>query len=239
MFSKKSKFNLFTQHSTRIALGFVMVALAAGIYFLFKPFPAGPSLEVKANQPEAASVAKAPVNMNSISSVPSSVREFVLAEQRNFRPSSVNSTNSVPNSVREFVLAEQRNFGSASLNSTAPIPGSVREFVLAEQRNFMPSSVNSTASIPGSVREISSNEGLSAIATIPASAATYIKDLNLVPGFSFETSVEDGQNVAQPILAVASVPDSTYPRIQNLNLDIGSGYILITGPDSWTIMPAP
>jgi hypothetical protein len=40
---------LLSKHILSFGLGFVLVALIIGIYFLFKPFPAGPSLGVKAN----------------------------------------------------------------------------------------------------------------------------------------------------------------------------------------------
>ena len=46
MFSQKSKFN---NRSLRVAAAVALVALVAGIYFAFKPFPAGPGLGVAAN----------------------------------------------------------------------------------------------------------------------------------------------------------------------------------------------
>jgi hypothetical protein len=49
------RINLLSKRNLSIGLAFVLVALIAGIYFLFKPFPAGPSLAVKANVPEVAS----------------------------------------------------------------------------------------------------------------------------------------------------------------------------------------
>jgi hypothetical protein len=53
----KSQTTAFSSRNLSLGLAFVMVALIAGVYFLFKPFPAGPSLSVKANVPEAASAA--------------------------------------------------------------------------------------------------------------------------------------------------------------------------------------
>jgi hypothetical protein len=53
----KTKSTLFSRHTLSLTLAFLLVALVAGVYFLFKPFPAGPSLEVKANVPAAVSVA--------------------------------------------------------------------------------------------------------------------------------------------------------------------------------------
>jgi hypothetical protein len=53
----KTKSTLFSRHTLNLILAFGLVALLAGVYFLFKPFPAGPSLDVKANVREAASVA--------------------------------------------------------------------------------------------------------------------------------------------------------------------------------------
>jgi len=91
----KKKSTLFSKHNLGFALAFVLVALIVGIYFLFKPFPAGPSLDVKANAPAAASAvgwsayANAPVSVSSAASMPSSVREFASSQQRNFGPASV------------------------------------------------------------------------------------------------------------------------------------------------------
>jgi hypothetical protein len=48
-----TKNNLVNKHTLRFAAGFILVVLIAGIYFLFKPFPAGPSLSAEANAPEA------------------------------------------------------------------------------------------------------------------------------------------------------------------------------------------
>jgi hypothetical protein len=117
----KTKSTLFSRHTFSLILAFGLVALIAGVYFLFKPFPAGPSLGVKANVPEAASVAgwsayaNAPVSVSSAASMPSSVREFASSQQRNFGSSSVSSAASMPSSVREFASSQQRNFGPASV----------------------------------------------------------------------------------------------------------------------------
>jgi len=117
----KKKSTLFSKHNLGFALAFVLVALIVGIYFLFKPFPAGPSLDVKANAPAAASAvgwsayANAPVSVSSAASMPSSVREFASSQQRNFGPASVSSAASMPSSVREFASSQQRNFGPASV----------------------------------------------------------------------------------------------------------------------------
>jgi hypothetical protein len=51
---RKTKSTFFSRHTLSLILAFGLVALVAGVYFLFKPFPAGSSLEVKANVPEAA-----------------------------------------------------------------------------------------------------------------------------------------------------------------------------------------
>jgi hypothetical protein len=56
----KTKNNIVNQRATRFAIGFVLVALIAGIYFLFKPFPAGQSLEVQANAVQLPDLAAAP-----------------------------------------------------------------------------------------------------------------------------------------------------------------------------------
>jgi hypothetical protein len=45
----KLRHHLFSKRNLSIGLAFILVALIAGVYFLFKPFPAGPSLEVRAN----------------------------------------------------------------------------------------------------------------------------------------------------------------------------------------------
>ncbi len=143
----KTKSTLFSRHTLSLILGFGLVALIAGVYFLFKPFPAGPSLEVKANVPEAASAAgwsayaNAPIGVSLAASMPSSVGEFALSQQRNFGASSVNSAASMPSSVGEFALSQQRNFAPSSVNSAASMPSSVREFASSQQRNFAPASV--------------------------------------------------------------------------------------------------
>jgi hypothetical protein len=46
------KSNLFSMRSLSVGLAFVLTALIVGVYFLFRPFPAGPSLTVKANAPQ-------------------------------------------------------------------------------------------------------------------------------------------------------------------------------------------
>jgi hypothetical protein len=53
MYSQKSMLN---NRSVKITLAVVLVALVAGIYFAFKPFPAGPSIEADANVPEESGV---------------------------------------------------------------------------------------------------------------------------------------------------------------------------------------
>jgi hypothetical protein len=168
----KTKSTLFSRHSLSVILAFGLVGLIAGVFFLFKPFPAGPGLEVKAKVPEAASAvgwsayANAPVSVSSAASMPSSAREFALSQQRNFGSSSVSSAASMPSSVREFASSQQRNFAPASVagwsayanapvsvSSAASMPSSAREFALSQQRNFGSSSVSSAASMPSSVRE--------------------------------------------------------------------------------------
>jgi len=47
----KTNFKLFSKRNIRFALVFIITALIVGIYFLFKPFPAGPTLNVQANAP--------------------------------------------------------------------------------------------------------------------------------------------------------------------------------------------
>jgi hypothetical protein len=44
-----TKSDLLSKRNLRFAVVFILVALAAGIYFLFRPFPAGPSLVAGAN----------------------------------------------------------------------------------------------------------------------------------------------------------------------------------------------
>ena len=44
--------NLYKSRSFRVGIAFALFALIIGVYFLFRPFPAGPSLDVKANFPE-------------------------------------------------------------------------------------------------------------------------------------------------------------------------------------------
>jgi hypothetical protein len=51
----QTQIGLFSRRTISVALAFVLVALILGVFFLFRPFPAGPSLGVKANVPEAAS----------------------------------------------------------------------------------------------------------------------------------------------------------------------------------------
>ena len=53
MFSHKTKLN---DRSAWILLAVVLVALVAGVYFAFNPFPAGPSIDVAANVPEVSGV---------------------------------------------------------------------------------------------------------------------------------------------------------------------------------------
>lgn len=77
----KTKNTLFTKRTISIGIAFIIVALIAGIYFLFAPFPAGPSLDVSAEVlavpagKEAASVAgwsayvNAPVGVKEAASV--------------------------------------------------------------------------------------------------------------------------------------------------------------------------
>jgi hypothetical protein len=48
-----TKNRLLSKSSVRVGLGIILVALIAGVYFLFKPFPAGPSLNAEANVRES------------------------------------------------------------------------------------------------------------------------------------------------------------------------------------------
>jgi hypothetical protein len=172
----KTKSTFFSRHTLSVILAFGLVALVAGVYFLFKPFPAGPGLEVKANVPEAASAAgwsafaNAPVSVSSAASMPSSIREFASSQQRNFGSSSVSSAVSMPSSIREFASSQQRNFGSSSVSSAVSMPSSVREFASSQQRNFAPASVagwSAYANAPVVVKEAASVVGWSAYANPP------------------------------------------------------------------------
>jgi hypothetical protein len=169
----KTKSTLFSRHTLSLILAFGLVALVAGVYFLFKPFPAGPSLEVKANKLDvsagkvAASVAGSYANHTLGLQEAASVAGWSAYANASVR---VSSAASMPSSVREFASSQQRNFGPASVSSAASMPSSVREFASSQQRNFAPASVagwSAYANAPVVVKEAASVVGWSAYANPP------------------------------------------------------------------------
>jgi hypothetical protein len=66
-----TKNRLLTKRSIRSGLAFILVALVAGISFLFKPFPTGPSLVVESNAIRSGAEKSASANTrNSVANQP-------------------------------------------------------------------------------------------------------------------------------------------------------------------------
>jgi len=243
------KNDLLSKRNIRLAVGFVMVALVAGIYFLFRPFPTGPSLEVVAGVKEAASVkgwsayANAPVSVNSASTVPSSVQEFALSQQRNFTPPSVNSASSIQKldigagyvletgSQGTKVIAPITQASAFAAQESALVPSFVLEVSAQDKQGYVPARVDDTASaqepalVPSFVLEVSSHAELGFVSALSASPASSIRRLDIGNGYVLEVSRANSRIVAPsaPYIAVPAVAASATQR-----LDIGNGYVLET-----------
>jgi hypothetical protein len=250
--------DLLSKRNIRFAAGFVMVALVAGIYFLFRPFPAGPSLEAAAGLNEAASVkgwsayANAPVSLNSASTVPSSVREFILSQQRNFAPLSVNSASSIQKldigagyvletgSQGTKVIAPITQASAFAARESALVPSFVLEVSSQDQQGYVPARLGDIASVqepglvPSFVLEVSSHAELGFASILSASSAPSIQRLEIGNGYVLENSRSNSRIVAPsaPYIVAPVVAASATQR-----LDIGNGYMLENSAQGSMIVP--
>jgi hypothetical protein len=134
-----TKSNLLSKRNIRFAAGFILVASIAGIYFLFRPFPAGPSLEVKAKVPEAASIA----GWSAYANPPAIVNESEY--QRHFAPTNIGSVVAAQEPGSEY----QKHFAPTNIGSAVAAQESGSEY----QRYFATGNAGSAASAQESISE--------------------------------------------------------------------------------------
>jgi hypothetical protein len=81
-----TKTDLFSKRNLRFAVVFVLVVLAAGIYFLFRPFPGGPGISAQANEPKASGLEVAGANnWNAVVNASSAPDSFTASSLRDFQ----------------------------------------------------------------------------------------------------------------------------------------------------------
>jgi hypothetical protein len=224
--NSKSQFNLLSRRSLNLGIAFVVVVLVAGIYFLFRPFPAGPSLDVKAEVPEAASIAGWSAVAN-----PPAIEQAQEARQASSSASSAASVQRLDIGAGYVLETDQQ--GSRIVAPSVPSvsssaverldigSGYVLELNQAGGQIIGPANPAAAASaaqagsIPSSVRQIiGSDVGRnSAPASVAEPAAA--QEPGLIPSSVRQIIGSDvGRNVA--------------PAFSSQRLDLGAGYVLET-----------
>jgi len=251
----QSKYRFLSKRSIRIFLGFVVVALVAGVYFLFRPFPAGPSLDVAAKVSgvkEAASVngwsayanppAEAKANdSRSLSAAASSVQRLDIGAGYVLETSSKGS---------KIVAPSAPSVASASVKKLDIGAGYVLEISQSNSKIVAP---NAPLVVSASVQRLDIGSGYvletnaqggrviapsASFVPAPAVAASATQTLYIGAGYVLETNAQGSRIVAPntPLKLAATVSNAETLK----KIDIGSGYTLLLGPgDSWKIAPAP
>jgi hypothetical protein len=256
--STQSKFSLLSKRIIRILLGFVVVALVAGVYFLFRPFPAGPTIEAKAGVKEAASVSgwSAYANPPSVvkvddlqrsqSSASAAVQRFDIGNGYVLENSSQGSKIVAPSAPLAASAAVQRldigngyvlensSQGSKIVAPSAPIVVAPVAAASATQRLDIGNGYVLENGSQGSKIVSPSVPFVKA----PAAAASATQRLDIGNGYVLENSAQGSRIVApntQLKLAAATPNADTLSKI-----DIGSGYsLLLTPGSSWKIVQTP
>ena len=238
----KTKNSFLSKRSLNIGIAFVVVALVAGVYFLFRPFPAGSSLEVKAEVPfapagkAAASVAGSYAN-----------HSFSLQDAASVVGWSAYANPSGIAQAAESQLASSFASSSASVQRLDIGAGYVLENDQQGSRIVAPSapSVSSFAVQrldigSGYVLELNQAGGriIAPVKLASAAPASSVQRLDIGAGYVLETTSQGTRIVAPTALLKGSTTGSNAEAITKI--DIGSGYTLVLGPGSQgEIVPAP
>lgn len=224
--NNKTKNSFLSKHSFKIGIALVIVALVAGVYFLFRPFPTGSSLDVKAEAPEAASIA----GWSAVANPPEMVQAAGIAtnlQRLDLGAGYVLETDQQGTRIVAPVVpsvsssaVQTLDIGSGyvlELNSTGGrivAPADPAAAALAGQASSIPSSVLSV---------IGSNVGRH------VSSAASSQRLDLGAGYVLVTDAQGTRIVAPTTqLKGETVTSATgYPT----RIDLGGGYTLVIGPD--------
>jgi len=201
----QSKYRFLSKRSIRVALGFVVVALVAGIYFLFRPFPAGPSLDVAAKAP--------------------GVKEAA----------SVNGWSAYANPPAEVKANDSRSLSAAAYNQKLfPGQASVKGFLLggglvSPNTSSASSSVQKLDIVGGTVLETNLFSGRLISPSAPSSsvAVASVQRLDIGAGYVLETSSKGSKIVApsapsNPASAALAAQESRLPSF--VRQIVGSDY---------------
>ena len=201
------KNNQKTRRSIRLAVVFVVVALIAGIYFLFKPFPAGPSLDVRAEAPQAGK--SMVVNM----------REHIAAGRRTVAQSASPKTNRLYVGLGTFLATGQQSTEILAPVARPAETSGTDKLYIGLGYSLVTNSQGSRIIAP------------SAAASAPNSISEY--PLNLGGGDVLKNESQGGQIIVPSAAtsARASAPAEVQP------FDIGGGYLLVPAAGGWVMIP--
>ena len=219
----RNKNDLFSKRNIRFTVGLVIVALVAGVYFLFRPFPAGPSLEAAAKVPvvkEAASVN----GWSAYANPPTVVKVDDLQQSRSPVSASIKRLD-----IGAGYVLETSSQGSKIVAPSAPAVASalVQRLDIGNGYVLENSRSNSRIVAPSAPSVVA-----------PAAAASGTQRLDIGNGYVLENSSQGSRIVAPiaPLKMPAMVTNADYLK----KIDIGSGYMLIMGSGSrGEIVPAP
>ncbi len=230
----RNKNDLMSKRNIRITVGLVIVALVAGVYFLFRPFPAGPSLEAAAKVPgvkEAASVN----GWSAYANPPTVVKVDDLQQSQSPVSASIQRLDIGAGNVLENssqgsrIIAPLTQASAFAAQEPALVPSFVLEVSTQDKQGYVPARVYDTASVqepglvPSFVLEVSSHAELGFTSELSASPAPSIQRLEIGNGYVLENSRSNTRIIAPsaPLVVAPAVAASPTQR-----LDIGNGYVL-------------
>jgi hypothetical protein len=242
----KTKNSFLSKRSLNIGIAFVVVALVAGVYFLFRPFPAGPSLEVKAKVPEAASVAGWSAYANAplvVKAANSKLPQLAADADQKLSPGQgsaqgfmlggslfpVNPSSNVSSIQRLDIgsgyVLETNAQGTRIVAPSAPSVSSYRVQKLDIGSGYVLETQGSAGRIiapatPASVKVLGSGDERN---FAPAST---VQDLDIGAGYVLETDAQGTRIVLPATSLLLGEKASAISVVQRL--DIGAGYVLET-----------
>ncbi len=201
----RNKNNLLSKRNIRFTVGLVIVALVAGVYFLFRPFPAGPSLEAAAKVSgvkEAASVngwsayanpatvVKVDDLQQSQSPVSAAVQRLDIGAGYVLETGSQGSKIVAPSAPAVASAAVQRlDIGAGYLLENS----SQGSKIVAPSAPAVASAAVQRLDIGAGYLLETSSQGTKLVAPIAQASALAAQEPALVPSFVLEVSAQDGQ----------------------------------------------
>ena len=236
----QSKFRLFSKRRIRIALGVLLVMFVAGVYFAFRPLPAGPRIEaaaagpatqvnVVANAPEKVAVVDQPLTR----SAAASVQKLDMGAGYVLETGPQGSRIIAPGAP--FVTAgptQKLDIGAGYMLETGPHGGRI----IAPGAPFVTNGPTQKLDIgAGYVLELGPLGGRLVAPSAPFIAAPSVERMDIGAGYVLELGPLGGKIIAPNTLQVGPAQGSPaqYPK----KIDLGGGYWLLIGPDGGKIVP--